>query len=1059
MDKDSVINKKKRKMVTNNSQLNFPIKKDKINKNPKASQSPNTTKNYEKKNKISIGTKNNSKDIFSEEKGTSFKPIFEKQKYKIKTNENTNKKRITTNDFVNPYIKRDISPLAVSSNLEGDDCPKFGTKNYSINNIIDSKIFDPSINNSMNILKNFNKLSLSPTPKGTSMNLQDNGLDTFSPKYANKINKIKDDYIDFLQRQFEDNTKNNVKLDSNNKELLKKCNDLIHDNRLLNKALIERTNKLNKIVQENLYIKSELDKSILNNQKNEQKLVFYEEQFNLFKNNNENYQKIIQELKSQNEQLNTNYSNLKTTSEENQKKSEEKYKNDMAEMKKNMEKSYNNKIDKIQNEDKSYENQIKSLNEEIKVLKEKNNELIKDLESKENVIDLMYKDNQKITEENNLNSMQIEQKNKEINDLKAIIQHKDNLINSLKSKEILTEKMFFNKSTSSIMRYENSEFLSENITKLISDNEENRMKIEYLNDKIKTIDEIEKKYGELIGVKKISPIQENRLTPNHSGEISPRERRYNNKNHNFFSSNNNKVNIQKTPDKKESELMKLKNNLSANRINFRTREPKTSVIHNSTLSNVNSDLRNRKTVDDTNNRNNSEIMKDNYNYNKNLKEKELSNRTFKIIKKNSDKKETNTAEKVKNKSIFSREKSFYNTEDNKNSGLKNKASHGKDLDEEKDEVKNTIREMYRKKNFTLMPKVLNYSQEQDKNEKNNNKQINNNQNKTEREKGFKNNISYYLYGIDRNDFLHTFDIRNKMWVEKKNILEINLDDKSYTFKKDYQYEGTILYNTLEGLYILTGDKTDTLYYYDAKKNSISKICKFNNSHNNGSILYDTNKNCLYVFGGKKTTSCEYYSINDKRIYKLPDLITDRANASFIISQNKIFGFFGFSYGKDTYARSIEYIDYNKKDKWIEINNIKLLKNNILFDIESTSTMYYKQNKDQILIYSGIQGENEDFVTQYYLIYDAKNNTMDKINKWNMKQYKFIGNKWKNYNLKIGDPNGFHFAKNSRFIVMPKNSIPEGYSGTDTIDILIDYKNNVHFVIQDKKNIDVYRSEI
>ena len=1058
MDKTSVINNKKRKMISNNSQMNFPIKKDKLNKKPKASQSPNVIKNYEKKNKISIGTKSNVKDIFSEEKSTNFKPIFEKKKYQIKTNENLNKKKLVSNDFINKYLKRDNSPL-MSSHFDVDDSPNFGTKNYSINNIIDSKMFEPNINNSVNILTNINKLSLSPTPKGADINLKDNGLDTFSPKYTNKLSKIKDDYIDFLQRQFEDNTKNNVKLDSNNKELLKKCNDLIHDNRLLNIALTERTNKLNKIVQENLFIKSELDKSILNNQKNEQKLVFYEEQFNLFKNNNENYQKIIQELKSQNEQLNANFSKLKITSEENQKKSEEKYKNDIAEMKKNIEKSYNNKIDKMQNEDKSYENQIKALNEEIKALKEKNNELIKDLESKENVIDLMYKDNQKITEENSLNSLQIEQKNKEINDLKIIIQHKDNLISSLKSKEILTEKMFFNKSTSSIMRYENSEFLSENITKLISDNEENRMKIEFLNDKIKTIDEIEKKYGELIGVKKIQPIQESKLTPNHSGEITPRERRYNNKNHKFFSSSNNKFSTQKTTDKKESELIKLKNNLSANKINFRGRETKNSVLHNKTINNENSDLRNRRTVDSTITKNKSEIMNDNYNKNLKEKEKELSNRTFKIIKKNNDKKDAKTAEKVKNKSIFSRERSFYNTEDNKSSFINNKISHGKELNEEKDDVKNTIREMYRKKNFTLKPKLLNYSQEEDKNEKNINKQLINNQNKTEKEKGFKNNITYNLYGIDRNDFLHIFDINNKMWVEKKNILEINLDDKSYTFKKDYQYEGTILYNTLEGVYILTGDKTDTLYYFNSKMNLISKICKFNNSHNNGSMMYDSNKKCLYVFGGKKSTSCEYYSLSDKKIYQLPNLISDRANSSFIISNNKIYGFFGFSYEKDIYVKTIEYIDYNKKDKWIELSNIGLLKNNISFDIESVSTMYYKQNTNQILIYSGIQGEDEDFITEYYLLYDVKNNTMDKINKWNLKQYKYMGNSWKDYEIKSGDPKGFHFAKNSRFILMPKNCIPEGYNENDKIDILIDYKNNVHFIFQDKNKIDIYRGEI
>ena len=71
----------------------------------------------------------------------------------------------------------------------------------------------------------------------------------------------------------------------------------MHDNRLLINTFNERTTKLNKIIQENLCVKSELDKSNLNNQKNEQKIAFYEEQLNLYKTNNDNYQKIIKELK------------------------------------------------------------------------------------------------------------------------------------------------------------------------------------------------------------------------------------------------------------------------------------------------------------------------------------------------------------------------------------------------------------------------------------------------------------------------------------------------------------------------------------------------------------------------------------------------------------------------------------------------------------------------------------------------------------------------------------------------------------------------------------------
>ena len=70
----------------------------------------------------------------------------------------------------------------------------------------------------------------------------------------------------------------------------------------------------------------------------------------------------------------------------------------------------------------------------------------------------------------------------------------------------------------------------------------------------------------------------------------------------------------------------------------------------------------------------------------------------------------------------------------------------------------------------------------------------------------------------------------------------------------------------------------------------------------------------------------------------------------------------------------------------------------------------------------------------------------------------MGNRWKNYVLKKTDPTGFHFAKNSRFLLLPRGSY-EGYNEKDAIDVMIDYKNNVHYILQGKQNIDVYRSEI
>ena len=70
------------------------------------------------------------------------------------------------------------------------------------------------------------------------------------------------DYIDFLKKEFESEKKNNSS-ESNNNELIKRCQELIEDNRLLNTALNERTEKMNKIIQENLSLKSKKDEYAL----------------------------------------------------------------------------------------------------------------------------------------------------------------------------------------------------------------------------------------------------------------------------------------------------------------------------------------------------------------------------------------------------------------------------------------------------------------------------------------------------------------------------------------------------------------------------------------------------------------------------------------------------------------------------------------------------------------------------------------------------------------------------------------------------------------------------
>ena len=931
-----------------------------------------------------------------------------------------------------PITNKDLTDISENNNNIYENNIEENKSNKTLNNnVIDINKNIKTINLNINNMNNSFHQSSNISPNKQMNSLLFN--DQYDSKYSFKINKIKDDYIDFLQKEFEDNTKKSAILDSNNKELMKKCDDLLHDNKLLSSTLNDRSNKLNKIIQENLTVKSQLDKALILNQKNEQKLQFFQEQFTLYKTSNENYQKIIQELKEQIDQLNNNISDLQKTHEENLNEAEINFNNNLKiEIEKNKKETEDFYENKNREEIFNNEQKFEEMKIHIKNIEEKNELLNSELNKKDNMYNILLKENEKLMGENTLFKNEIEQYTHQISELNNIIKHKDNIINNLKSENLNNEKLLNKSSSCSMIKLDGNEYINENISKLINDNEENKMKIEMLNDKIKNIDQIEKKYNEIINGNNRSLILSEKLAFHmNSTNTSPRNLKtqfnYNNykestypKNYNIINSPNSSNNFRSFISPKKLQLQEISTS-PRNKYDI----PKTKTFTNSTNTIIIS----------------SKNMPSNNNNNTNLPPQRISN---KEMKESFQKKIETSPPQILNK--------YYYNKNNVDIQIK---IHGKEIKTEKDEIKDSIKTMERKKNFTHKPKnvglYISNTEIPAKNEIQNISIIH-----TENEEEIINE-QYFLYGIDRDDLLHVFDINSRKWSNLRKITE--LKDVSNTFKKDYQYEGTILYNTLSGLYILTGEKTDVLYFYNSLTDSVTKICKFNFCHDNGSLFFDSGNDALFVFGGKKIKSCEYYSFKDKKIYKLPELNLDRANASYIISNNKIFAFFGFCYSKNTYCNNIEYIDYTKKDRWYELSNISLLKNDISFDIESVSTMYYRNDPNLILIYCGIQGDEEDFVTEYYLIYDSVKNTMDKINKFNLQQFKYLGKKWKNYTLKNSDQKGFHFAKNSRFLKLPKNNNYEGYNSYDEIEVLIDYKNNVHFIQQDKQKIDVYRNEL
>ena len=865
-----------------------------------------------------------------------------------------------------------------------------GNNNYLISPIsqkmeLSSKYTSSSLNEEYNITKKYNDIY-------EYNNLSSNYIqDDFENENGNeKLHKVKDEYIEYLQRQLDENNKNVIRLESKLNELQKRFKNLIDDNRVLNDTLNEKGTKLNEFIQENENLRLQINNYIDNETKYKLQLQYYEKQIGLYENNINDYNNIINDLKVSNEKLTNDLSqNL------DNKKNESNSNNYTTNNSNNYNNNYNYfNVRNITNNDG-----------ELQLIKNQNMIYVNDIKSKDYTIDLMTKKNNKLMSENKIYKSQIQQYAQQITNLYNILKQKNKIISIYRQKEGFTDNSLdieFEKKLEELnlnflnnnemlldmdkedvintnYKYENNNPNGDRLTQLFNDNEKNKKKIDIINNKIKSLNQIDNK---------------------------------NNKNEN----NVNKIN---KPRPKHN-----RNNKSPFK---RDREEANLQYGNSWKS----------LISPTKPKENREEKINNYMVKRNLLKEQLDE------EKNKEQNNTNKEEKtIKN--------------NNKGKHIKFKG-----LLEEKEDIK----ELGRKKNYSHVPRVkkkFRISDFLDITEINTASPVApQNLSFSADDTEYINNLlkssqsnSISLFGIDRDDFFYSFDIKDKK-LSKRKILEI--EDISDTFQKDYQYEGTILYNTLDGVFILTGKKSDILYHYNSKYDTINKICQFNNSHDNGNLLLDKEYNRLFVFGGKETTKCEYYSFSDKKVYAMTDLTIDRANASFILCNNKIYGFFGFSYKNNKYCGNIEVIDNKKLDRWTELKNINKLNENINFEVESISTIIYKEDNNKILLYAGIQGNNEDYVIDNYYLYDTKDNSIDLIEKWNNKVMKYVGSRWRYSNLSKKDPPGYHFAKNSNFLKLPKSDIIEGYE--NDIYLLMDYKNNVHFIDQDQKAIDIFKSDI
>ena len=243
-----------------------------------------------------------------------------------------------------------------------------------------------------------------------------------------------------------------------------------------------------------------------------------------------------------------------------------------------------------------------------------------------------------------------------------------------------------------------------------------------------------------------------------------------------------------------------------------------------------------------------------------------------------------------------------------------------------------------------------------------------------------------IFGINNTNLIK-FNLKN----EKFEIISFNEIINDCDFTDNFYIEGTLLYNILNGVFILTGKNCDKLYFYNNNLNKINKICQFENNHNSGSILLNKDKNKIFVFSGKFNRKVEYYDYKDYKIEELPEINIERSNSTFCILNDIIYGFFGFCYPQSIYTQSIEYLNLNNLDSWkfISINN------EINYNIKNISSICLNDN-NTIIILGGIKGDNEYINDKIFEFSINENIINEKIVKNNQIEQKIYFDKEKHF---------------------------------------------------------------
>ena len=839
-------------------------------------------------------------------------------------------------------------------------------------------------------------------------------------------NKINDN---LTLNNFSDNKSSNHYIKMNNN----KNNEVININKTLFNDLTERNIKINNIIKQNS-LKSKKNNYLLEETQS--------------KNNNDGFYNKYNELEKE-------IIILKNSIIE--------YQNENKKLKNEI----NNLQNKIDNDKEKLKNNLQPIKVKIKESARNSTNI------KNNSLDLIVKENNKLLIENKIYKTQIDEYTKKIKDLLLIIKNKDKyikLVKNYKNKDeidinqndiILQMNGIINNKDKAKKNIKKKRNINKSVDKLLFENERNKIIINKIFEKINKIGNSEKEYNQYINInlneaEQNIPISENIKNNHNNFQIQKTELKI-----------QNNINFNKIKHKDHLIIqrfeIKIQNNdyKEQSKFEYKIQKSQLNIINN------NENIKNKTKHNEFEIVNINEIQLFSKNndkkllYNSDNKEKEnLINDKKKDIDCSGENEKNNRylmiGEKPKNENNL-------NNDENLENALSSLLKDNLEQEEMEEKLKenNISHKLKEKKKIKILEGI-------DITEINTSKPV-----RIQFSIPFitdKNDINInnlFLFGLYKDNTLLKFDLINKKWLKQIKLLEI--EDLSDTFKNNYLFKNTTIYNVLNGCLILTGEKMNTLYYYNSINETISIICEFNLEYQDGNIIIDGENNRIFIIGEKRG---EYFSFSDKTITEIPELKIDRINPSFVINNNKIYCFFGYSKLNKQYNNTIEYIDIQKLDEWKIITEINDFDNSF---IEKVATATFKEEPNYIYLYCGIKNnENKNKIIEENIVkFNTETNKIEKVSNFNFIQYKFIGSKWRKCDVTNNKSEQiFIFDKNTNFLQLPNISNSNIESNSHEIininryvtkfeynnaKALIDADNNIHYFFYNSNNIEIFRS--